>query len=199
MKKLSEDFVLNHIEEYFLMSLNALYWKGTCYSSIFSILNSYPIYSESFYKMYGNFSPLSMSTALEQIKNRTISISFLDASVLWEHFVIDIISFFRLSNSSEITLEAIITAFKKHMLCIQSVVSTALRDQWKVNRIKYAKKIFDQGNDKMFTLLEFNTLINTFSNASAFEFASLLGTNHSDSTDCSLLNTSTSSDSSADN
>jgi hypothetical protein len=166
MKKLDEKFILKHINEYFLLGINSLYWKGTEKSSISFILKNYPSYSKSFYKKYGNFFPCSTNTILHYIKTKNVSINFLNTTILWDDFIIDIISFFRLSNASSQTLNIIIDSFKHYFKTVNNFT---------LERMNYAKKLFDNGNDKLLILLEFKSILDLNKNSTGFELAAYLG------------------------
>ena len=69
MKKLTTRFVLDHIDEQFMIGINAMYWMGSTYSSMNHVLeeNEFPVFSEVFYRSYGSFSPVNTDIAIREI------------------------------------------------------------------------------------------------------------------------------------
>jgi len=154
MKKLSTQFVLNHIDEQFMIGINAIYWMSTIQSSMSNVLeeNEYPTYSELFYRMYGKFSPMSPELALRDIAQEKTSTTTLDQIISWEEFVMDVIGFFRHSNASQEIRKLIKEKFFDHYDYIADV-----NDH---NREMTAKKIFNEFNDnKMLVFFEFKELL----------------------------------------
>jgi len=68
-----------------MIGINALYWMGTCRSSMTNVLEEeYPIFSEPFYRRYGSFSPLNPDIAIRDIREDRCSIGYLDNAIQWE-------------------------------------------------------------------------------------------------------------------
>jgi hypothetical protein len=150
MKKLTTKFVNDHIDDQFMIGINALYWMGAPHSSMINILeeNEYPVFSEQFYRRYGNFSPLNPDLAIKDIKDENYSIDFLDVSINWENFVIDVISFFHHSKCANDMKKLIKEKFLDHYEYIAAVNDTQQENE--------AKKMLDEWNDaRMLTFFEF--------------------------------------------
>jgi hypothetical protein len=151
MKKLTTQFVLDHIDEQFMIGINALYWMGTLRSSMTNVLEEeeYPTFSESFYRRYGSFSPLNPDIAIRDIREEKFSISYLDNAIQWEVFVIDVISFFHHSKCLNGVRKVIKEKFFDHF----EYISTINDSQQKA----FAKKILDDYNDdRMLVFFEFS-------------------------------------------
>ena len=150
MKRLTEQFVLDHIDEQFMIGINSLYWLGTLRSSMTNVLEQeeYPVFSEPFYRMYGNFSPLNPDLAIRDIREEKCSIGYLDMSVKWEVFVIDVISFFHHSNCRHDVKKVIKNKFFDHYE-YTTTVSDAQQEA-------VARNVLDEYNDtSMLTFFEF--------------------------------------------
>jgi hypothetical protein len=146
--KLTTQFVIDHIDEQFMIGINALYWLGTLRASMNSILEEFPPFSESFYRRYGTFSPLNPDLAIREIYEEKCSIRYLDASIKWEDFVIDVIGFFHHSKCLHEMKRIIMKKFLDHYETIASVDDT--------KQETVAKKILDEYNDtRMLILFEF--------------------------------------------
>lgn len=150
MKKLTTQFVLDHIDEQFMIGINALYWMDTLRSSMTNVLEEeeYPAFSEPFYRRYGDFSPINPDIAIFSIQEEHCSIEYLDMSVHWGDFVIDVISFFHHSKCLHDVRRIIKEKFFDHYEYTTNVSD----DQQEA----VAKKIFDYyGDTRMLTLFEF--------------------------------------------
>lgn len=150
MKKLTTQFLLDHIDEQFMIGINALYWMGTLQSSMTNVLeeNEYPTFSEPFYRRYGSFSPLNPDIAIGDIRKDKYSIEYLDNAVQWEDFVIDVIGFFHHSKCLHEVKQVIKEKFCDHYEYI-ATVSDAQQET-------AAKKILDEYNDdRMLVFFEF--------------------------------------------
>jgi len=150
MKKLSTEFVLNHIDDHFMIGINALYWMGTVRSSMNNALEEeeYPPFSEVFYRQYGSFSPINPDLVIRDIREDKCSINFLDTNINWKDFVIDMIGFFHHSNCIYNMKNTIKDKFFEHYDYI-SIVSD-------IEQETIAKKIFDENNDdRMLIFFEF--------------------------------------------
>ena len=150
MKKLTTQFVLNHIDEQFMIGINALYWMGTLRSSMTNVLeeDEYPTFSEPFYRRYESFSPLNPDISIKDIRQDKCSIEYLDNAVQWEDFVIDVIGFFHHSKCLHEVRKLIKDKFFDHY----EYISTANDIQQEIA----AKKILDEYNDdRMLVFFEF--------------------------------------------
>lgn len=150
MKKLTTQFVLDHIDEQFMIGINALYWLRTLRASMTNVLEEeeFPTFSESFYRRYGAFSPLNPDLAIIYIREEKCSIGYLDMSVQWEDFVIDVISFFHHSKCLHGVRKTIKEKFLDHYE-YTATVSDAQQEA-------AAKKTLDEYNDtRMLTFFEF--------------------------------------------
>ena len=150
MKKLTTQFVLDHIDEQFMIGINSLYWLGTPKSSMSNVLEEeeYPIFSEPFYRRYGSFSPLNPDLAIENIREERCSIDYIDACIRWGDFAIDVISFFHHSKCLFNVKTIIKDKFFDHYEYTAMVVDT----QQEIT----AKKNLDERNDtRMLTFFEF--------------------------------------------
>jgi hypothetical protein len=105
MRKLTSQFIRDHIEEHFMIGINSLYWMGTTKATISNVLEygEYPLFSKSFYLKYGNFQPQNPQTeqVIRDIENEKYSLEFLDSYVKWDEFVFDVIGFFNQSHSPQ--------------------------------------------------------------------------------------------------
>lgn len=150
MKKLTTQFVLDHIDEQFMIGINALYWMGTLRSSMTNVLEKeeYPTFSEPFYRRYGSFFPLNPDIAIRDIREDKFSISYLDSAIQWEAFVIDVIGFFHHSKC----LHGVRRVIKEKFFDHYEYTSTFSDNQQEV----VAKKILDEYNDdRMLVFFEF--------------------------------------------
>jgi hypothetical protein len=155
MKKLTTEFVIDHLDDHFMIGINALYWMGDTRSSMVNVLEEeeYPTFSELFYKQYGSFSPLNPDLAIEDIRNEECSIDFLDVSVNWEDFVIDVIGFFHHSNCPDEVKMNIKDHFFDHYEYISMVDDNTRETE--------AKKIFNDYNDsRVLMFFEFRDYLN---------------------------------------
>jgi hypothetical protein len=150
MKKLTTEFIKNHIDEHFLIGINSLYWMGTPKSSIANVLDygEYPLFSEQFYKCYGTFSPINPEIALNNIRDEKCSIQYIDESVLWKDFVKDVIGFFH-SNKCTYELKKLIKeSFFEHYEYISMADDS--------EQEAMANEIFnDYNDDKMLIFFQF--------------------------------------------
>jgi len=121
MRKLTTDFVLDHIDEPFMIGINALYWRGSPRSSMTNVLDGYPAFSDSFYRLYGSFSPLNPDIAIQNIRENKCSITYLDSSIRWLDFVIDVIGFFHHSKCLHAVKKVIKENFFNHYEYVASV------------------------------------------------------------------------------
>lgn len=154
MKKLTTKFVLDHIDEQFMIGINALYWTGTLKSSMTNVLEEeeYPTYSEQFYRCYGSFSPLNPDIALCDIREERCSIGFIDTSIAWEDFVLDVIGFFHHSNCLHGIKRLI-----KDKFCDHYEYTASINDS---EQEAVAKKVLDEYNDaRMLTFFEFRNYL----------------------------------------
>ena len=150
MKKLTTRFVLDHIDEQFMIGVNSLYWLGTLKASMTNVLErgEYPSFSESFYRCYGTFSPLNPDIAIRDILDERCSISYLNIHVKWEDFVIDVIGFFHHSKCPRDVKRIIKDKFFDHFDYIASYSDNAQQ--------AIAKKVLDDyGDTRMLTFFEF--------------------------------------------
>jgi hypothetical protein len=150
MKKLTTQFVLDHIDEQFMIGINALYWMGSLHSSMTNVLEEeeFPAFSESFYRRYGSFSPLNPDIAIQDIQEEKCSIGYLDSSIKWEDFVIDVIGFFHHSKCLHDVKKVIKEKFFDHY----EYTASANDEQQEA----VAKKVLDDYNDtRMLTFFEF--------------------------------------------
>jgi len=150
MKKLTTQFVLDHIDEQFMIGINALYWMGTLRSSMTNVLEEeeYPTFSEPFYRRYGSFSPLNPDIAIRDIREDKSSIGYLDSAIQWEAFVIDVIGFFHHSKCLHRVRRVIKDKFFDHY----EYTATVNDAQQEVR----AKKILDEyDDDRMLVFFEF--------------------------------------------
>jgi hypothetical protein len=150
MKKLTTQFVLDHIDEQFMIGINALYWTGSLRSSMTNVLEEgeFPTFSESFYRRYGAFSPRNPDIAIRDIQEEKCSIRYLDSSIKWGDFVIDVIGFFHHSKCIHDMKKIIKEKFVDHY---EYTASVSDEQQEAV-----AKKALDDYNDaRMLTLFEF--------------------------------------------
>lgn len=150
MKKLTCQFVLDHIDEQFMIGINALYWMGTPQSSMTNVLEEeeFPTFSEPFYRSYGSFSPLNPDLAMSDIRKEKCSIQYLDTNVQWKDFVLDVIGFFHHSKCLHNVRRIIKEKFFDHY----EYTATVSDDQQET----IAKKFLDEYNDNsMLTFFEF--------------------------------------------
>jgi len=154
MKKLTTRFVLDHIDEQFMIGINAMYWMGSTYSSMNHVLeeNEFPVFSEVFYRSYGSFSPVKTDIAIREIQEEHCSIDYLDSNILWGDFVMDVIGFFHHSNCINEVKKVIKDNFVDHY---EFTASDNDAEQKNI-----AKKIFDEYNDmRMLVFFEFKEYI----------------------------------------
>lgn len=150
MKKLTTQFVLDHIDEQFMIGINALYWMGTLRSSMTNVLEEeeYPTFSEPFYRRYGYFSPLNPDIAIRDIREDKFSIGYLDSAIQWEAFVIDVIGFFHHSQCLHRVRRVIKDKFFDHY-----EYTATVNDAQQEAR---AKNILDEyDDDRMLVFFEF--------------------------------------------
>lgn len=150
MKKLTTQFVLDHIDEQFMIGINALYWMGTLKSSMTNVLEEeeYPTFSEPFYRRYGSFSPINTDIAMRDIREDKCSIGYLDNAIQWEAFVVDVIGFFHHSKCLHGVRRVIKDKFFDHYEYTATVNDT--------QQEAVAKKILDEYNDdRMLVFFEF--------------------------------------------
>ena len=150
MRKLTTQFVVDHIDEQFMIGINALYWAGTLRSSMTNVLeeDEYPTFSEEFYRRYGSFSPVNPDIAIRNIQEDKCSIEYLDISIQWEDFVIDVIGFFHHSKCPHDVKSDIKEKFLDHY----EYTTFGSDDQQEA----VAKKILDEyGDTRMLTFFEF--------------------------------------------
>lgn len=188
MKKLEHDFVAKHLDDHFLIGINALYWRNTDNASISKILGRQPVFSESFYSKYGNFEPLAKHIAIENIKSEKCSLVFLDKTVDWGNYVIDIISYFRMNTDvSYKLLNKILKKFKLHFIRVENLsVKTffpripdiepcEIRKGHKKFQELQAEIEFDFGNEKPLILFQFKIMSEIYQEYSGFKLAYILG------------------------
>lgn len=150
MKKLTTQFVLDHIDEQFMIGINALYWMSTLKCSMVNVLEEeeYPSFSEEFYRLYGDFSPMNPDLAIHEIQNEQCSLGYLDLHIQWEDFVIDVISFFHHSKCLPEVKRLIKEKFFDHYEYTSSV-----KDE---KQEQVAKRLMDQYDDeRMLVFFEF--------------------------------------------
>jgi hypothetical protein len=168
MKRLTEEFVVSHLDEPFMIGINALYWCGTCTASMSNVLDNdeLPDFSEDFYRCYGEFSPWNPNKAIEEIREDRFTIQTLDGCVLWENFVIDVIGFYKhykclncpcLSGYTCLLKRKIRDKFFDHIEFIADI-DNGIHDR---NQKAYAKKLYDDYNDaRMLRFFEFKDYLN---------------------------------------
>lgn len=150
MKKLTTEFILNHIDEQFLIGVNSLYWMGTSKSSMTNVLDygEYPLFSEQFYKCYGSFSYINPEIALNDIRDEKCSIQSIDDCILWKDFVMDVIGFFHSIHCTSELKALIKEKFFDHYEYI------SMADDSEPEAI--ANKLFnDYNDDKMLIFFQF--------------------------------------------
>lgn len=154
MKKLTTHFVLAHIDEQFMIGINALYWLGTPRASMTNVLeeDEFPTFSEPFYRRYGSFSPLNPDLAIREIREERCSIGYIDTTIQWEDFVIDVIGFFHHSKCLHDMRRTIKEKFFDHYEYTATVND--------VQQETLAKTILDKYNDtRMLTFFEFRNYL----------------------------------------